>query len=88
MMSYPWIPTIFIALSIALALIARDPREVDISRRPVQAQHSGLAGTFLSLTFLLIFAAQINWWLPLPTLAIAVALWLGASVATVHQTGS
>ena len=75
-MSYPWVPTGFLALSLALALIAREPREVDISSWPFQAQHSGLAGIFLSLTFLLIFAAQVSWWLPVPTLAIAIALWL------------
>jgi hypothetical protein len=78
MMLLPWIPSCFIAIAIALALIAHEPREVDLSLWPVQAQYSGAAGIFISLAFLFIFAAEISWWTPVPTLAVSAVLWLSA----------
>jgi hypothetical protein len=75
----PWIGA-GLALSIALALIARKPREVDISNWPLKAQASGYAGIAINLVFLLVFAAQVSWWLPAPTIAAGVALWLLASL--------
>lgn len=64
-----------LALSIALAVIARKPREVDISGWPVQAQVSGITGLFISLLLLSIITVQVGWWLPAPTIAAAAALW-------------
>lgn len=79
-MELPWFVIGSLALSIALALIARKPREIDISSWPMQAQVSGNAGIFISLILLLIVAVQVSWWVPAPTIIASVALWRLASL--------
>jgi hypothetical protein len=79
-MTFPWISAAFLALTIALALIARKPREFDVSRFPTQVQRSGIGGLTSSLMFLFVFVAYVTWWSPAPIIGAGVALWLLASL--------
>lgn len=79
MIAFPWISAGFLALTIALALIARKPREFDLSRFPMQVQQSGLGGIMFSFGFVLAFAIYVAWWSPAPIVGAGVVLWLLAS---------
>ena len=75
MIAFPWTSAAFLALTIALALTARKPREFDVSQFPMQVQQSGLVGIITSLAFLLAFAGQVTWWSPVPIIGAGVVLW-------------
>ncbi len=79
MMAFPWISAGSLALTITLALIARKPREFDVSRFPTKVQQSGIAGIMFSSMFLFVFASYVAWWSPVPIVGAAVALWLLAN---------
>jgi hypothetical protein len=80
MTAFPWISAGSLALTIALALIARKPREFDLSRFPTKVQQSGIAGIMFSSMFLFVFGAYVAWWSPAPIVGMGVALWLLASL--------
>ena len=79
-MTFPWVSAGSLALTIALALIARKPREFDLSRFPMQVQQGGIVGIISSFGFLVVFAVYVAWWSPAPILAGGVSLWLVASL--------
>jgi len=79
-MAFPWISAGFLALTIALALVARRPREFDRSRFPMQVQQGGLGGIIFSVGFLAVFAIYVAWWSPAPISAAGVVLWVLAGL--------